>query len=571
MESASDSWDQLRHLILEPEQAQLEELNRQWNDPSVMAVKVGQALPNAIQIGLEQDNRLDEAFMPLVEKGISRSIQKDMKTLINLLYPIMGPAIRKAISETLKNMLQAINRSLEQSFSWQGFKWRIKSWLTGRSFAEVVLANSLIYRVEQVFLIHRETGLLLHEVRNQDGLTQDGDMVSGMLKAIQDFVQDSFSMTRSEGLETIKVGELTVWVEQGPLLILAGVVRGDAPEELRLTFQSTMEQIHLEFQELVNRFNGDISGFSESEPLLKQCLQQQIKKEKKRIPLFFWIPVIVTAIIVIVWGIDGLKESRNWNHFLQRVKSEPGIIITQTSHKGGVHTISGMRDPLSSDPVNFLSDFGLKPEEIHFEWNYYHALNPEMILKRAERILEPPQGVRLALNHDTLVIDGTASAYWRNEVLRHYRYIDGISVLKVDRLKEKKSIRILPLIDAIQSLMIRFNVNTSQFAEDISSSVEGLERDIRELDQECREFGLRLRILVIGHTDASGPESINRPLSEIRAETITRLLKARGLPEHLLEHQGVGSSQPLHISSLESERAMNRRVSFRIDTIHYQP
>ncbi|NJM53355.1 MAG: hypothetical protein HC846_08145 [Blastocatellia bacterium] len=55
-------------------------------------------------------------------------------------------------------MVQSLNQSLEHSISPKGLRWRIEAWQTGKSFAEVVMLNSLIYRVEEVFLIHRETG-----------------------------------------------------------------------------------------------------------------------------------------------------------------------------------------------------------------------------------------------------------------------------------------------------------------------------------------------------------------------------------------------------------------------------
>jgi OOP family OmpA-OmpF porin len=55
---------------------------------------------------------------------------------------------------------------------------------TGTSFAEVVLLNTLLYRVEQVFLIERESGLLLQHVRSAAVRTEDADMVAGMLTAI---------------------------------------------------------------------------------------------------------------------------------------------------------------------------------------------------------------------------------------------------------------------------------------------------------------------------------------------------------------------------------------------------
>ena len=70
------------------------------------------------------------------------------------------------------------------------------AWRTGKSFAEVVLLNTLVYRVEQVFLIHAQTGLLLQHVVADAVTAQDADMVSGMLTAIRDFARDSFGGTR---------------------------------------------------------------------------------------------------------------------------------------------------------------------------------------------------------------------------------------------------------------------------------------------------------------------------------------------------------------------------------------
>jgi len=73
----------------------------------------------------------------------------------------MGPAIRRAIGEALSRLIQSLDRALDHSLTWRGLGWRLEAARTGRSFAEVVLAHTLVFRVEQVFLIHRRTGLLL--------------------------------------------------------------------------------------------------------------------------------------------------------------------------------------------------------------------------------------------------------------------------------------------------------------------------------------------------------------------------------------------------------------------------
>ncbi|HKR41380.1 MAG TPA: OmpA family protein [Paraburkholderia sp.] len=51
-------------------------------------------------------------------------------------------------------------------------------------------------------------------------------------------------------------------------------------------------------------------------------------------------------------------------------------------------------------------------------------------------------------------------------------------------------------------------------------------------------------IIVIGHTDRLGPESVNAPLSLARASTVRDYLVAHGVDGSVIRAQGVGSSQP---------------------------
>ena len=155
----------------------------------------------------------------------------------------MGPAIRKSITEALRGMLETFNEALEHSLSWRGIQWRVEAFRTGRPFSEVVLMHSLLFRVEQVFLIHRETSLVLNHVVAPAVATQDASLVSGMLAAIQQFVKDSFESQRSNSLDRMDVGELEVWIEEGPGAVLAAVIRGHAPESYRTAMKEALENI----------------------------------------------------------------------------------------------------------------------------------------------------------------------------------------------------------------------------------------------------------------------------------------------------------------------------------------
>src|SRR5207247_2929733 len=59
----------------------------------------------------------------------------------------------------------------------------------------------------------------------EDAASQDPQLVSSMLVAIQDFVRDSFSGAEQQGLDTVRLGELWLWCEPGPFATLVAVIR----------------------------------------------------------------------------------------------------------------------------------------------------------------------------------------------------------------------------------------------------------------------------------------------------------------------------------------------------------
>jgi outer membrane protein OmpA-like peptidoglycan-associated protein len=69
---------------------------------------------------------------------------------------------------------------------------------------------------------------------------------------------------------------------------------------------------------------------------------------------------------------------------------------------------------------------------------------------------------------------------------------------------------------------------------------------------------------VYGHTDPSGGDAINIPLSRNRAESVANYLSQRGVNRARIATQGFGSSQPIADNGSEAGRAQNRRVELRI-------
>jgi outer membrane protein OmpA-like peptidoglycan-associated protein len=72
------------------------------------------------------------------------------------------------------------------------------------------------------------------------------------------------------------------------------------------------------------------------------------------------------------------------------------------------------------------------------------------------------------------------------------------------------------------------------------------------------------RMVVEGHTDSQGPDSINQPLSLNRATAVRDYLVSRGVASEKIRAVGMGSGKPITDNKTAENRANNRRVEIVI-------
>lgn len=72
-------------------------------------------------------------------------------------------------------------------------------------------------------------------------------------------------------------------------------------------------------------------------------------------------------------------------------------------------------------------------------------------------------------------------------------------------------------------------------------------------------------ITVAGHTDNTGNDRINNPLSQQRAQSVAGYLNGRGVAANRISTVGYGSRSPIADNSTEVGRAQNRRVEILIN------
>src|SRR5271154_7548143 len=134
------SFEQLRHLILAPEQEDLARLRERVENAELRTSDLSAVLPEAIHLRRQEggEEALGEALRPTVEEALRESVRKDPGTLADALFPVMGPAIRRSILQTLRSFFDSFNEAMDHSLSLRGLQWRIEALRTGRSFSEII-------------------------------------------------------------------------------------------------------------------------------------------------------------------------------------------------------------------------------------------------------------------------------------------------------------------------------------------------------------------------------------------------------------------------------------------------
>ena len=93
----SQAFEDLRRLILAPEQKDIAAIHDRLEDRDRRAQDVSSVVAEAIQMSRENgdDRALADALAPTIEETLRDSVRKNPHVLADALFPVMGPAIRK--------------------------------------------------------------------------------------------------------------------------------------------------------------------------------------------------------------------------------------------------------------------------------------------------------------------------------------------------------------------------------------------------------------------------------------------------------------------------------------------
>ena len=148
------------------------------------------------------------------------------------------------------------------------------------------------------------------------------------------------------------------------------------------------------------------------------------------------------------------------------------------------------------------------------------------------------------------VLGGTAGAIIGNKMDKQKAELEAIEGAQVETVNEGEAIKV-----TFESGIL-YATNSSTLNAASRSSLDRFATSLQNNpDTDVR---------IYGHTDSTGSDAINNPLSQRRAESVYNYLLSKGVSGSRIESQGYGSSQPIADNNTAAGRSQNRRVEVYI-------
>lgn len=133
--------------------------------------------------------------------------------------------------------------------------------------------------IHDLMLIHND-GFLIGRAAEKQAGEIDEDVMSGMLTAVLNFVEDSMSESQ-DGLKSFGFEHYKVLVKRGNMTYLAAVYEGDTPEKVEDRFGEFLAKFEKIYRKRIENWTGDMeTDFVGVELLLQGFLKENSKKAK---------------------------------------------------------------------------------------------------------------------------------------------------------------------------------------------------------------------------------------------------------------------------------------------------
>lgn len=510
------------------------------NSPQEIARAIGPEMSAAIkeQMRIQRDS-ISEALAPEMGRAIKAQIELERDSMVDALYPVIGSTISKYMSD----VIHSINEKVENTLSPEGIKRKIRAKMQSVSEAELILQESKEFATQAVFLIHKESGIVIAEAQPDSEQRMESEMVAGMLTAIRSFVNDCIVQSgEMSELDAIDYGEAKIILEVAGYSYLAVVVKGEPSKQFIAQVRQTLGTIVQRYGKQVSEFDGDSATVPEAvRQLIEKLLQSSSKAKASKRPMA--LLMVVLALLsgaVIPWRVHEYRTS------IDRGIEEQTAAALASAPELSVYNIkveaaAGALKLTGRVPNEYLR---LKAEAIAKNQVPAVAVDNQIIavevppdpvlaakeVERVTKMLNQREGVSISTLYEAgnVTVQGTVfETEDARQITQVLEEIPGVSsVFSTLKLK----------VNPLDS-RIYFDLGSAELHPGARSSKLV---QIKEFMDEYPE----IHLMVIGHSDKIGSRAKNQQLSIERAIAVKRALESMGVAPGRLQVFGTVKSPP---------------------------
>lgn len=243
--------------------------------------------------------------------------------LFDLIFPIIGRLVSKKIADALRSLVNYIDEKLNSSLSISMWRYRYISFRTKIPLAEVILRESLPFLIDEIFLLHKKTSIVLAHVSRKLEEAADSDLVGGMLSAINDFIATSFKK-KGAMLDEIQFGGSRIVIAESVYFFAALVVSGSYRIDFLEEIESLFKTVHTSFRKEMRDFNGKMERLEGIEQPLREFMNMKnsLPASEKDVPLrkikIAGAVIAALSVIFIAYGIYGAIRDHRAGERIER-------------------------------------------------------------------------------------------------------------------------------------------------------------------------------------------------------------------------------------------------------------
>lgn len=284
----------------EVESPEIRELRNVLLKPGPLIDKISPVIADVLEEQIRNSgDEIAQAIAPIIGEAIRRQVYTAREDIIDALYPVIGQTINRAVAEALRELARNVDQRVRISVSPRYVLRRWRARASGVSGTDYTVRESMPFKVREVFLIHRESGLLIYHLTGDPETPPDRDLVSGMLTAIRDFAREALGGEESGELDAIAYEAQNILLETGGAAFLAVVVDGVEPSGFRTEMREaliTLQETH--YNEIRNYDGSNDQLIGPAERNLATLFS--LPRAKPHEPLSFFQRIILMLLLLLV-------------------------------------------------------------------------------------------------------------------------------------------------------------------------------------------------------------------------------------------------------------------------------